>query len=97
MAKLKKLGVLFSAKLQAIVMACAGMICGILYAFGGFFYELLTGSLNSGTALAFFALIGMPAMFAACGFVFGAIGALLYNLVGRWIGGIEVDFEQFDQ
>jgi hypothetical protein len=97
MAKLKRLGVLFSAKLQAIVMACVGLICGILYAFGGFFYELLTSSLNSGTAIAFLALIGMPAMFATCGFVAGAIGAVLYNLVAKSVGGIEMDFEQFEQ
>jgi hypothetical protein len=93
MAKLKRVGVLFFAKLQAIVMACAGLIAGILYAFGGFFYELLTGTLNSGTALAFGALIGMPVTFAVFGFIAGAIGAFLYNLVARWFGGIEMDLE----
>ena len=31
MAKLKRLGVLFSAKLQAIVMAVVGLIAGILF------------------------------------------------------------------
>ena len=94
MAKLKRLGVFFSAKLQAIQMASVGLIAGILYAFGGFFYELFTGTLNSGTALAFGALLGMPATFAAFGFVAGAIGALLYNLVAGWFGGIEMEFEQ---
>ena len=95
MAKLKRIGVLFFANLQAIVMAVAGLIAGILYAFGGFFYELFTGTLNSGTALAFFALIGMPLSFAVCGFLAGAIGAVLYNLVVRWIGGIEMDFDEY--
>jgi hypothetical protein len=94
MAKLRKLGVLFSAKLQAIQMAFVGLIAGILYAFGGAIYELLTGTLNSGTALAFLALIGMPIIFAIFGFMAGAIGAVLYNLVARWFGGIEMDFEQ---
>jgi hypothetical protein len=93
MAKLKRLGVLFSAKLQAIVTALAGLIAGILYAFGGAIYELFTSSLNTGTALAFFALIGMPVSFAVVGFVAGAIGAVLYNLTARWFGGIEMDFE----
>jgi hypothetical protein len=94
MAKLRRLGVLFSAKLQAIQMAFVGLIAGILYAFGGAMYELLTGTLNSGTALAFLALIGMPIIFAIFGFMAGAIGAVLYNLVARWFGGIEMDFEQ---
>ena len=94
MAKLMRLGVLFSAKLQAIVMALVGLIAGILYAFGGLIYELLTGTVNSGTALAFFALIGMPIVFAISGLIAGAVGALLYNLVARWVGGIEMDFDQ---
>ena len=94
MAKLKKLGVLSSAKLLATLMALVGLISGILYAFGGFIYELLTGTLNAGRALAFWALIGMPIAFAIPGLIAGAIGALLYNLVTRWIGGIETDFEE---
>ena len=94
MAKLRRLGVFFFAKLQAIQMACVGLIAGVLYAFGGFFYELFTGTLNSGTALAFLALIGMPLTFAVGGFVAGAVGALLYNLVAGWTGGIEIDVVQ---
>jgi len=94
MARLKRLGVLFFAKLLAIVMACVGLIAGILYAFGGAIHELFTGTLNSGTALAFLALIGMPLSFAVCGFVAGAVGALFYNLAATWFGGIEVDIEQ---
>ena len=80
-------------KAQAILMAFVGLIAGILYAFGGAIYELLTGSLNSGTALAFLALIGMPIVFAIFEFVAGAVGAFLYNLVARWFGGLEMDFE----
>ena len=97
MAKLKRFGVLFSAKLQALVMAIVGLIAGILYAFGGFFFELFTGTLNSGTAIAFFALIGMPLLFAAVGFIAGAIGAVLYNFVAKWFGGIEMDFDEYAQ
>ena len=39
-----------------------------------------------------FALLA-PVMYAAMGFVIGALGALIYNLVAKWIGGIEVEFE----
>ena len=34
-----------------------------------------------------------PVLYAAMGFVFGALGALIYNLVAKWIGGIEVEVE----
>lgn len=94
MAKLKKIGVLFSAKLLAIYGAGVGLIAGILYSFGGFINEALTGTLNSGTALAFLALIGMPIIFAFFGLIAGAIGAILYNLTSKWFGGIEMDIEQ---
>ena len=94
MAKLTRLGVLFSAKLLGIAMTVAGMIAGILYAFGGAFYELFTGTLNTGTVLAFGALIGMPVIFGVVGLVAGAVVALLDNFAVKWFGGIEMDFDQ---
>jgi len=95
MATLKKIGVLSSSKLLAFLMAVVGLIAGIIYSFGGAIYDVLTtGSVNLGTALAFLALIGMPIIFAIPGFIVGAIGAFLYNLVAGWVGGIEMDFDQ---
>jgi len=35
----------------------------------------------------------MPVIYGAMGFIFGVIGAAIYNLVARWIGSIEVDVE----
>jgi len=32
-----------------------------------------------------------PFFYAVMGFVFGVIGASVYNLVAKWIGGIEVE------
>jgi len=52
--------------------AC-GLVCGALYAFGGAVIDLLTVGPNLGTALAFGALIGMPAIGAACGLALGAV------------------------
>jgi hypothetical protein len=37
--------------------------------------------------------LAAPFMYAAMGFVVGALGALVYNLVAKWIGGIEVEVE----
>lgn len=34
-----------------------------------------------------------PVMYAAMGFILGALGALIYNVVAKWIGGIEVEVE----
>lgn len=94
MAKLRRVGVLFLAKLQAAIMAWVGLGVGIVYSFGGAIYDVAsTGSVNVGTALAFFALLGMPILFAAFGFASGAIGAVIYNYTAGWFGGIEMDLE----
>jgi len=93
MTKLKSIEVLFFAKLIGLVMSVAGFICGILYSFGGFFYELFSNNLNLGTALAFLALIGMPLIFSAAGFVAGGVGAILYNITARFTGGIKSGFK----
>ena len=37
--------------------------------------------------------IFMPVFYGVFGFIFGVISAAIYNLIARWIGGIEVDVE----
>ncbi len=95
MTKVGKIGVLSFARFQAVLMALVGLIAGILYSFGGAIYEVLTSSLNRGTALAFIALIGMPIISATIGFIVGLIEAFLYNLFAGWFGGIDLDIEQY--
>ena len=86
MAKLRKIEVFSTAKLVAVRMGLLGLIAGIFYSFGGFIYEAYTNTLNFGTVLAFGALIGMPIIFATFGFIIGAIGAYIYNLVAELSG-----------
>jgi ABC-type phosphate transport system permease subunit len=38
-------------------------------------------------------IIIMPIMYAVMGFIAGVVGAFIYNVVAKWIGGIEVEFE----
>ena len=52
-----------------------GVVCGVVYSVGGFFVDLFTTGLNGGTALAFMALVGMPALFGAIGFLLGGLFA----------------------
>lgn len=59
-----------------------GLVCGVLYSFGGLVVDLLTIGLNGGTALAFFALIGMPVLFGAAAFVAGGLAGVLLRLLG---------------
>jgi len=68
--------VLSTAAWLAKRMALLGLICGVIYSLGGFFVDLFTIGLNRGTAMAFGALVGMPAIFGAAGFLGGALIAL---------------------
>jgi len=94
MAKIKKLKILSFAIFQALLVSFLGLLAGILYSFGGIIVDLLTIGLNWGTVMAFGALVGMPIVFAAIGFVAGVLEAVLYNLFARWFGGIDLEFER---
>jgi len=39
-------------------------------------------------------MIFLPLLYALMGFVGGALCAWIYNLLARWIGGLEMEFEQ---
>jgi|TARA_Y100000310_G_C20596076_1_gene770572 hypothetical protein len=77
-------------------MALVGLVAGIIYSFGGLIIDILvslgwitstqTPGLSYGTILAFGALIGMPAIFSAIGFILGIVEAILYNLFANLFG-----------
>jgi hypothetical protein len=68
-------------------MAYLGLVCGLLYSVGGFVYDLLTVGLNWGTAMAFMAIVGMPVIFGAVGFLAGVLGPLVVVGVGSLVTG----------
>ncbi len=47
------------------------------------------GMLIFSTAFAVF----MPFLYSFMGFIFGLLGAYIYNLVAKWVGGIEFEIE----
>ena len=61
-------------------MAWLGLVCGMLYSVIGLVLDLGGGGLNSGTALAFLSILGMPILFGSFGFLCGALGALALRL-----------------
>jgi len=91
----KSVGVLSAAKILGTLYACIGLIFvpfGMIIALAGSAVggqsSLLAGI--SGVVLAIF----LPLLYGAFGFVGGLIGALLYNLVARWVGGFELELEE---
>ena len=95
--ELRKIGVLSYAKISAVLSAIMGLVFGVLEAISGAVIS------SSGTApqealglfgvLSYAVIIVMPIAYAIIGFIFGIVGAFIYNLVAKGIGGIEMHFE----
>jgi hypothetical protein len=91
---IKSVGVLSVAKILGLVYACLGLIFTPLFLLMGLLGSAL-GQQNSPVAGIFgigFAVL-LPVLYGAVGFVGGAIGALLYNLFAKWVGGFELQIE----
>jgi hypothetical protein len=100
--QVKRVGVFSYAKITAVTCAVFGLIIGVIYGliviiFGA---AILAGAgRDSGTAGAgsivagLLMMIGFPIFYAIIGFIFGAIGALVYNIASGFVGGIELELE----
>lgn len=90
----KSVGVMSVAKIMALMYGCVALI------FVPFFLILsLVGTFAGQEKNPFAGLFGLflaifaPILYAALGFIGGAIGALLYNLFARLVGGFELELE----
>ncbi len=103
---LKKVGVFSVAKLQAIIMGIVGIPVGIITAL--ILLTAITSPLpanplgdtfmnNFAEPFVFNALLAViitPILFGIVGFISGAVGAFLYNLIASRAGGVEMEFEE---
>ena len=92
MQTIKSVGVLSVAKMMGAVYAVLGLIAMPLLLLIGLAGSMIPSS--SGTnpfagAGILFAILA-PVFYGVLGFIFGALGAFIYNLLAKWIGGIEV-------
>ena len=92
MRTIQSVGVLSAAKILALIQGSLGLI------FMPFFILFAAlGMAAGGKASVFGGVAGMvlavliPILYAALGFITGAIGSLLYNLFAKWVGGIEIE------
>jgi hypothetical protein len=91
---IKSVGVLSVAKIMGLIYGCLGLIFAPLFLLIGLLGSAV-GQHNSPIAGIFgigLAIL-MPVIYGTMGFVLGAIGALLYNLFARWVGGFELEME----
>lgn len=106
MVVLKRVGVWSVAKFQAILMVIIGLIFGIfstlLMSFITTLLARIPGTSGASTlptvgiiaGYGLLALIIYPILFGIIGLIGGAIGAVLYNLTAKIVGGIEMEFVQ---
>lgn len=101
--KIRKIGVLSAAKIYAAVMFVISLLIAIPYGLFIIIFSLIGAGGAGGDAallvggggvvMGLAVMIIMPLMYAAMGFVFGALGALIYNLFSGMVGGLEIEVE----
>jgi hypothetical protein len=87
MQTIKKIGVLSFAKIQAILMLAFGLISALLT----IIISQMQGTLTPEPLMLW---VIRPLIVALAGFILGAIGALIYNLLEPTVGGIKIELEE---
>jgi hypothetical protein len=90
---IKRFGVLKLAIVYGALMAAVGLIGALLFLMFGTMIAGIGGHAGIMGAAGIAAVIIFPIMYGILGFIFGAIGAALYNLIAGVVGGIEIDVE----
>lgn len=88
-----------AAKMTAGLYGLFGLVFGVLAALGGAIALILSIAMN-GMSYLMYPAVGMcgsvillPVMLGLQGFIAGAIGALIYNIVAKKMGGFQVELE----
>lgn len=97
--RLKRIAPLQAGKVLGILYALFGLIIVPFFLLFGLVSAFAQPSESNGAvgAIAGGMMMAMgllaPVMYGVMGFVFGVISAALYNLIARWVGGIEFEVE----
>jgi hypothetical protein len=90
----KSVGVLSVAKIMGLIYACMGLIFAPVFLVVGMMGSLMGQDKNPFAGMAGVVLaVLIPFIYGAMGFIIGAIGALLYNLLAKLVGGFELELE----
>lgn len=98
--RIKRISPVQLGKMLAVIYALVSLIAVpffLLFGVMGLFANSFGGGSHTSGALGVGLGLGMmlvfPVMYAVFGFIGGVIGGFVYNLVAKWVGGIEVEFE----
>jgi|SRR6266581_3834424 len=93
---IKAVKVLSVAKIMGAVYGAIGLLFLpfiLLMGLAGSLVPHQNGQGNIGIVFSFVFGLFAPVIYAAMGFVMGALSAFLYNLFAKWVGGIEVQIQ----
>ena len=101
---IRRFGVMSVAKMYGMLTFIFGLIFGVIYGlFIMIFGAAMTAAAPSGDAataggigtiaLGLGIMIGVPVFYGLMGFIMGAIGALIYNILAGIVGGIKFELE----
>ena len=103
---IRRFGVLSVAKMYGFLLFAMGLIIGVLYGLmfiifgaamtaiapGGGGRDAAAGGIST-VVIGIVLMITIPIMYGILGFIFGAIGALIYNALAGIIGGVKFELE----
>lgn len=91
---IKRIEPLQAAKLAGTLYALLGLVIGALFALmGGMLGSLGSETVIPGAVFGIGAIIIFPIFNGICGFIFTLIGAALYNVVAKLVGGLQLEVE----
>ncbi len=98
MKRVKRFGVYQTSKVGAITMFCISLIIILPFALLGRLIGGMSGNHFPGFPFGGgFFLIVLPFIYGILGFIMTAISCLIYNMISKWTGGIELEFETMDE
>lgn len=98
MRKIKKFEPLSVMRVSAVCYAALGLLEGAVFAALFSFMPFAAPDAGNmprflGPLFGVLALIGFPILLGVMGAIFGGLGAVVYNLTARFVGGIQVEVE----
>jgi hypothetical protein len=98
MAVLKKIGILSVARVYSLIGAVFGLVFGIIQAAGYGYLSSINSPEIAGLGVSgsevYWGILTVPVFWGVFSFVLGALTAWLYNVFARWVGGVEIHFDE---
>lgn len=98
--KLRRIGAISLAKICGILYGAIGLIIGLMVSFAVILGVVVGSRLENsieplaGTFIGLAAIFLFPIFYGIIGFITGLFSAGIYNLATRFVGGLELEFEE---